>query len=543
MASTSLTFDLLARDRASDKFDRVGSAASRAGGHLASLGSKFKSMAKYAAVATVAAAGFAFKFGIDAVNAASDMTESLSKTGVVFGKSADDMIRWAQTSAEAMGMSKQAALESSGTIGNLLLSMGKTPKVASVMSRQMVQLAADLGSFNNVPVDEVLGAMRSGLTGEIAPLRRFGVNLTDATLKAKAMEMGLYDGKGALDVSAKSSAAYKLILEQTSTAQGDFARTAGGMANQQKILKAKFDDLKANIGKELLPVAVKLMTWMNDSFIPGAQVAANWLGSHLGPAFSAVGGFIQDKVIPALKDVGPFFVKVGDWVQTKLLPALGKFKDDVGPGVSDVFSAIKGAVKDMMPFLKDVGNFVVGTLIPVMGNLAKKVLPLVAEHIRMMGKAFAVIGGLFKFTWNNMMQPVITFLIKGIAKALDIFGTMIGALSHVPGGMFDWAKAAADKLHHAADEARGLADSIKKIPSNKDITITTTYVSRGGPGGQAGGSGSITGGGGMGGAGKSMGGGGGRRGKSALDGMEIRVTGIQDPAAKAFIHTGGSSRY
>lgn len=541
MASTSLTFDLLARDRASDKFDRVGSAAQRAGGHLSGLGSKFKSMAKYAAVATVAAAGFAFKFGIDAVNAASDMTESLSKTGVVFGKSADDMIRWAQTSAEAMGMSKQAALESSGTIGNLLLSMGKTPKVASVMSRQMVQLAADLGSFNNVPVDEVLGAMRSGLTGEIAPLRRFGVNLTDATLKAKAMEMGLYDGKGALDVSAKSSAAYKLILEQTSTAQGDFARTAGGMANQQKILKAKFDDLKANIGKELLPVAVKLMTWMNDSFIPGAQNAADWLGSHLGPAFSAVGGFIQDKVIPALKDVGPFFVKVGDWIKTKLLPALGGVADDVGPGVADVFDAIKGAVKDAQPFLHAMGSFIVDTLIPVLGDLARNVLPLVADHIRFMGKAFGLVGKIFTGVWNNFIQPVLKFIIKGIAATMEGWSVLLRGLSHVPG--FGWAKDAADKMHNAAVQTGLFADSINKIPKNPHITITTTYVSRGGPGGQAGGSGSITGGGGMGGAGKATGGGGGRRGKSALDGMEIRVTGIQDPAAKAFIHTGGSSRY
>lgn len=540
MAGATLTFDLLANDRASSKFDRVGSAASRAGGHLSGLGSKFKSLAKYAAVATVAAAGFAVKFGIDAVKSASDMSESLSKTGVVFGKFSGDMIMWAQTSATAMGMSKQAALESSGTLGNLMLSMGKTPKQASEMSRSMVQLAADLGSFNNVGTDEVLSAMRSGLTGEIAPLRRFGVNLTDATLKAKAMELGLYDGIGALDVSAKSSAAYQLILEQTKTAQGDFARTSSGMANQQRILAANFDDLKANIGKELLPVAVKLMSWMNDSLIPGATKAANLLQSRLGPAFSKAGEIMG---------------KVGDWVRERLIPALSQFKDDAGPGVASAMSAIKDAFKDALPFLKDMGNFAVDTLIPVLGKLAKTVLPIVAENIRLMGKAFSAVGRLFTAVWNNLMQPVITFLIKGIAKALDIFGTMIGALSHIPGGMFDWAADAAKKLHTAADEARGLGDSIRKIPTSHNVTITTTYVARGGPGGQGGG-------GGLGGtpdpgspAGKSGGGSpsgkvrvtSGRpsqkaSGKGMFDGVELRVTGL-DPAQRAFLVTGGSGRY
>ena len=540
MAGATLTFDLLANDRASSKFDRVGSAASRAGGHLSGLGSKFKSLAKYAAVATVAAAGFAVKFGIDAVKSASDMSESLSKTGVVFGKFSGDMIMWAQTSATAMGMSKQAALESSGTLGNLMLSMGKTPKQASEMSRSMVQLAADLGSFNNVGTDEVLSAMRSGLTGEIAPLRRFGVNLTDATLKAKAMELGLYDGIGALDVSAKSSAAYQLILEQTKTAQGDFARTSSGMANQQRILAANFDDLKANIGKELLPVAVKLMSWMNDSLIPGATKAANLLQSRLGPAFSKAGEIMG---------------KVGDWVRERLIPALSQFKDDAGPGVASAMSAIKDAFKDALPFLKDMGNFAVDTLIPVLGKLAKTVLPIVAENIRLMGKAFSAVGRLFTAVWNNLMQPVITFLIKGIAKALDIFGTMIGALSHIPGGMFDWAADAAKKLHTAADEARGLGDSIRKIPTSHNVTITTTYVARGGPGGQGGG-------GGLGGtpdpgspAGKSGGGSPSEKvrvtsgraprkasGKGMFDGVELRVTGL-DPAQRAFLVTGGSGRY
>jgi hypothetical protein len=88
------------------------------------------------------------------------------------------------------------------------------------------------------------------LRGEAEPIRKFGVLLNDSTIKAKAMEMGLYDGTGALDLQAKSLAAYEVILDQTKDAQGDFARTSDGLAGQQKILTAQLENLKDNNGRK-----------------------------------------------------------------------------------------------------------------------------------------------------------------------------------------------------------------------------------------------------------------------------------------------------
>ena len=77
------------------------------------------------------------------------------------------------------------------------------------------------------------------MRGESEPIRQFGVLLDDATLKQRAMTMGLYDGKGALDQHARVLAAQAEILAQTSDAQGDFARTADGLANSQRIAAAE----------------------------------------------------------------------------------------------------------------------------------------------------------------------------------------------------------------------------------------------------------------------------------------------------------------
>lgn len=526
-STANLTFDILANDRASAKFDRLGRAAKGGVGPLSNLGGKLKTVAKYGALAAAAGVVFAAKFGLDAVDAASDLNEVVSKTKVVFGKGSDAMLDFADKADRGLGQSKQQALEALSTFGVLGKAAGLEGPKLTDFSGKLATLAADMASFSNTTPQEAIDALGSALRGEAEPIRKYGILLDDATLKAEALKLGLIDTtKQALTPQQKTLAAQSAIFKQAGDQMGDFERTSGGLANQQKILKAQFDNVKASIGEKLLPVAVQLVSWMNDSLIPGAQKAWQWMKDKLGPVFATVGEWIQTKLIPPLKDVGD---------------AMGKQM----PGFIDT---MKQAFEDAKPALKIVGEVIENFVIPALVWLGKNVLPMVGRHIAMMGKAFGAVGKVFTFVWNNMMQPVLKFMIRGIARTLDIFGTMIGALSHVPGGMFDWAKEAADKLHHAADEARGFADSIKKIPNDKHITITTTYVSRQGPGGQGGG-------GGLGGnpgdpagpAGKSgrTGGAAGRtsaRSKSDLDGMVLRVVGL-DPAMKAFLATGGTGRY
>ena len=191
-------------------------------------------------------------FAKDAVQAGSDLQESMSKVSVVFGDASDAVTRWSENSAAAFGQSQQQALEAAGTYGNLLKAFGATDAEAQKMSTSLVELAADLASFNNTSVEDALTALRSGLSGETEPLKRYGVALNDVRLKAVAMEKGLYSGKGTLDVYAKSVAAYELIMRDTALAQGDFARTSDGLANQQRILEASFTNMKAALGSGII---------------------------------------------------------------------------------------------------------------------------------------------------------------------------------------------------------------------------------------------------------------------------------------------------
>lgn len=252
-----------------------------------------KNLAKFGAVAGVVAG----VIGKQLIDAASDLEESQSKVNVVFGQSSKAVTDFASTAATSMGISKQAALEATGTYGNLLQAFGVAQPQAVEMSTTLVQLAGDLASFNNTSVEDAIQALRSGLSGETEPLKRFGVAINDVRLKQEAMNLGLYNGKGNLDINAKTQAAYALILKDTSLAQGDYARTADGVANTQKTLKAQFDDLKATLGTALIPVYKTLLGVVQNSIMPVMTEFAEIVGERgIGAGLKFLGGKFLDVI-------------------------------------------------------------------------------------------------------------------------------------------------------------------------------------------------------------------------------------------------------
>lgn len=239
------------RRRANDSSDAILRVGSRGTSVFTNLRGSILGVA--AGFAAFAGAGAFGRFAFASIQAASDLEESLSKTNVVFGEFSDNIKVFASTGPEALGLSNAAALEMTSTFGNLFTALGLTQEAAAELSPDIVQLGADLASFNNTSVDEALTALRSGLVGEVEPLRRLGVSLNAAVVETKALELGLVDANGVVTEAGKVQARYALILEQTTNAQGDFARTADGVANRQRTLGAAFQDLQADVGQALLP--------------------------------------------------------------------------------------------------------------------------------------------------------------------------------------------------------------------------------------------------------------------------------------------------
>lgn len=224
--------------------------------------------------ATVAVGAFAYK----SIQKASDFNEAISKNAVVFGAISKEVENFAQTANRALGISETAALSAAGNFAIFGKSAGLAGKELSDFSIEFVKLSADLASFSNTKVDDAIMAIGSALRGEAEPLRKYGVLLNDASLKAAAVELGIYSGNKALTAQQKVLAAQKVIFEQTSDAQGDFSRTSNGLAAQQKILSATLENIQTNLGQAFLPIFLKAVQFFNKEVTPAFERVAEVIG-------------------------------------------------------------------------------------------------------------------------------------------------------------------------------------------------------------------------------------------------------------------------
>lgn len=247
------------------------------------------------------AAGQVVQFMGDSIGAASDLGETLSKTNVLFGESSAAVVAFAESAAVQFGQSRQQALDAAATFATFGGAAGLAGDDLVQFSTGFVGLASDLASFNNTTPEQAIQAIGAALRGESEPLRAYGVLLDDATMRQKALELGLIETtKEALTPQNKVLAAQALIYEQTTAAQGDFARTSDGLANQQRVLEAQMADLQATIGEALLPVVVTLTSLFNELVQAVMPPVADFIRNTLTPAMRQVAELIRSTVGPAL---------------------------------------------------------------------------------------------------------------------------------------------------------------------------------------------------------------------------------------------------
>jgi hypothetical protein len=404
--SASRAFKQVERDS-----ERMGKKVDREGGRIrgfATITSKGMGRVGLAAGGMAAAgAGAAALLAKSFVTGATSIDESLSKNRVLFGKHAEQVEKWSKNTAQFLGISRQAALEAAGTFGNLFTALDLGPKKSQQMSTALVGLAADLASFNNATPEEALEAIRSGLVGETEPLRRFGVNLNDATLRAEALRMGLVKTtKESLEPQTKALAVNSLLFKQTEKAQGDFQRTSGGLANQQRILKAQLADTGAELGGKLMPFALRAAKALNslfDSSSSGGRVIQG-LGRAFGRAADWIKGAMQDAI---------------QWVE--------RFRKRNKEDIDGVIAAMRSLAK----WARNVFDTVVDVIRPVLPH-TKRILEGVVQVIRGL---IRIVSGLISGDWDRVWDG-----------AKDIVGGALRALRGVITGSFAFLKAAVSKL-------------------------------------------------------------------------------------------------
>ena len=335
------------------EYKKLSQATKGAESTISKLGTKFASIGKNIAKVT---AGIGLGLGAavasqikPAIDAASDLSESINAVNVAFGDSAEGVLKLGENAARGLGLSKNELFGISVQFSSFAKTIaGEGGNVVGVVD-DISKRGADFASVFNLEVSDALGKFQSGLAGSSEPLRAYGIDVSAATVTAYALANGIGDGSGQLTEQEKVLARYGTIMEQTDQVTGDFVNTSDGLANQQRIAKAEFENLRAEVGEKFLPILNNLMSFILDSVIPAFQDfwyeftdPSGEAQTQLGAVGDAMTGFAETFDIAA-NDITSqqVFNWLGDSIISVMrqLTHMSVFTQEVFGAIGEMFSA------------------------------------------------------------------------------------------------------------------------------------------------------------------------------------------------------------
>lgn len=290
----AVAYDIIARDKTASGIKSASQRLKEAGDAAAQVGRKMSMAITLPLVGGAAAATYL----------AGNAAETQGKFEQVFGEMSQDAQDWAEAYGDAVGRATTDLQDMLATTGSIVKAMGMTGEASVEFSEQVAQLAVDMGSFHNASDIEAFNALRSAITGEYEPMKRFGVIVNEAKVEQELLNMGIKGGTKAATDAEKAQARMNIIMRATVDAQGDAARTAGSFSNQMKALEADAKELGESIGADLLPAAQRgieivrrLITGFKnlDSGTRGVIIAVGGLAAAIGPVV-----FIGGKVVSTI---------------------------------------------------------------------------------------------------------------------------------------------------------------------------------------------------------------------------------------------------
>lgn len=264
-----------------------------------------------------AAIGLAFgvkalvDFGKSAIDLGSDLQEVQNVVDVTFSNMNEAVNEFARNAAETAGLSETMAKRYTGTFGAMAKAFGFAEVQAFDMATSLTQLSGDVASFYNLTQDEAYTKLKSVFTGETESLKDLGVVMTQTALDSFAMANGFGKTTKQMSEQEKVALRYSFVLDQLSSAQGDFVRTSDSWANQTRILSLNFDSFKANIGQALINIFTPFLKVLNQIVDKMAQLSQRFVAFSemlVGKSTSGGGGSPGD----AVEEIAQGFENVTD---------------------------------------------------------------------------------------------------------------------------------------------------------------------------------------------------------------------------------------
>lgn len=374
-----------------------------------------------------------------AISGASDLNETLSKSQTIFGANAGAIESWASGAAQAAGLSKAAALEAAAGFGNMFTQIGFGAEEAARLSQSTVQMAADLGSFNNVPTADVADRISAAFRGEYDSLQTLIPNINAARVEQEAMAATGKTNARELTAQEKAAAVLAIVNKDGAAAMGDYAKTADGAANTQKTLTASLEDQQSKLGQTLMPLWQDFLGFLTDTAVPALSAIVDWISqnaSWLGPLSAALGIAtgavwlfnIALNANPIMLIITAIGALVGGILY---LATQTTFFQDVWTNVTNAIGAAwnwlwTSVLQPVFTAIGDVFSWIYNNIIMPVVTGIMLYIGLWAAVITWLWQSvispvFAAIGQVFNWIWGSVISPVVGFISAGIQAAGAVF--------------------------------------------------------------------------------------------------------------------------
>lgn len=254
--------------QASTATSQVGDSAKQASTRFDGLRAGIRKIGPAASIAGLAATAAIGKFTADSIRDASNLQESINAINVTFGEAADGVHDLGEESAESFGLSRRAFNEFATRFSAFgrEISEGTGRDVVDIVE-EITGRVADFASVHNLSMERAAEVTQSTLAGETEVFRRFGGDVSAATVEMRLLEEGIISQGEAASEQEKILGRYLEFMDQTANTAGDFANTSDDLANKQRTFSAALEDTRAEVGEELLPVMTDLLD-VGEDLIP-----------------------------------------------------------------------------------------------------------------------------------------------------------------------------------------------------------------------------------------------------------------------------------
>jgi hypothetical protein len=401
-----------------DKLDGdLAAARGKIDGAMAGIGRATQGLGKIAlagiTTGLVAVGGAAVIVGSQLIGLGSDAEEMMGKFNVVFANTGDMVISRLDEFAAAAGRSQYELRGMAATFGDTLKPMGFTEAQAADMAVTLSILATDLGSFNNMPMDEALQRLQGTLIGSHENALAFGVIINENTLAAEMAANGWDTLTGAELEAAKVQARMNLLIKGTTDAQGDAIRTSGSWANQMRALTSTVKDAATELGLKLLPAVTPILQKIGElaqNAIP-ALIAAfeNYLLPVIVLVSDTLLGFVSN-LQEGMSPLDAFIEAIWDIAPQQVLDALVTLRDEIIPGVMSAVTAIIDPIAEWIANniqLSDVlialGIAILSVVLPAIASVVMAALPIIAVFAALVA-AVALVRTAWENNWGGIQE-------------------------------------------------------------------------------------------------------------------------------------------